>query len=89
MITTKPTSDLSFPTKRVAVYSAIALVGLAAFFLVHWRLGLGIMLLAVILSLFSIPIRLNPLTAKKINRFKHIRRGYYSFLIIQIGRAHV
>ena len=27
-------------------------------------------------------MRLNPLTAKKLNRFRHIKRGYYSFLAI-------
>lgn len=43
---------------------------------------MGIMLLAGVLSLFSLPIRLNPLTVKKLTRFKQIRRGYYSFLAL-------
>ncbi|MBT3483112.1 MAG: ABC transporter permease subunit [Opitutales bacterium] len=29
-------------------------------------------------------MRLNPLTAKKLNRFRQIKRGYYSFLIIAV-----
>ena len=47
-----------------------------------WRVGLGLLLLAGALTLFSIPIRLNPLTVKKLRRFKEIRRGYVSFLIL-------
>ena len=82
MITTKPTSTVSFPTKRVAVYGFLAFIGLMGMIFINWRFGLGILLLAGILSLFSIPIRLNPLTLKKIVRFKHIRRGYYSFLVL-------
>ncbi|NDV62994.1 ABC transporter permease subunit [Puniceicoccales bacterium CK1056] len=34
------------------------------------------------MSLFSIPIRMNPLTVKKLRRFKEIKRGYYSFLVL-------
>ncbi|MEX0330531.1 MAG: ABC transporter permease subunit [Puniceicoccaceae bacterium] len=82
MITNKPTSTISFPTKRVAVYGTVAFLGLLSFLFVNWRFGLGIILIALILSIFSIPIRLNPLTVKKIVRFKHIRRGYYSFLVL-------
>lgn len=82
MITTRPKSEISYPTKRVAVFGFIGFIGLVAFFGVNWRFGLGIMLLAGLLSLFSIPIRLNPLTVKKLRRFKEIKRGYYSFLIL-------
>jgi microcin C transport system permease protein len=82
MLSSKPTKIVSFPTKRVVTYGILALIGLVSFFMIHWRVGLGILVLTIILSLFSIEIRLNPLTVKKIVRFKEIRRGYYSFLIL-------
>jgi microcin C transport system permease protein len=82
MITTKPKAELEFPTKRVAVYGFIGFVGLVSFFAINWRFGLGIMLLALLMGLFSIPIRMNPLTVKKLRRFKEIKRGYISFLIL-------
>nr|WP_238710711.1 ABC transporter permease subunit [Oceanipulchritudo coccoides] len=82
MITSKRPSDLSYPTKRVAVFGFLGFLGLIAFFAVNWRFGLGIMLLALLMSLFSIPIRMNPLTVKKLRRFKEIKRGYYSFLVL-------
>lgn len=82
MITSKPIANVSFPTKRVAFFGALACLGLIAFFAVNWRFGLGIFLVAGILALFSIPIRMNPLTVKKLRRFKEIRRGYISFLIL-------
>lgn len=82
MITSKPTSSVKIPKKRITVYSVIALTGLVSIFAVNWRFGLGLMLLAGLLAMFSIPIRLNPLTVKKIKRFKEIKRGYYSFLVL-------
>jgi len=82
MITNKPISAESFPTKRVVTYGLLAAFGLVAFLAINWRCGTGIMLLALILTLFSIPIRFNPLTVKKLRRFKEIRRGYISFLVL-------
>ncbi len=82
MITRKSNEKVPFPTKRVAAYGTLGLIGLITLLTVHWRPGIGLLLLAVVLSLFSIPIRLNPLTVKKLTRFKEIRRGYVSFLIL-------
>lgn len=82
MITTQPTDKASFPTRRAAVCGSLAALGLVVMFGVHWRPGLGLIVLGGILALFLLPIRLNPLTAKKIRRFKEIRRGYLSFLIL-------
>jgi microcin C transport system permease protein len=82
MLTRHPEKVFAFPLKRVVTYGLLALFGLVSFFLIHWRFGLGILVLTVILSLFSIEIRLNPLTVKKVVRFKEIRRGYFSFLIL-------
>jgi len=82
MLTTKANSGGTFPIKRVSAYSVMALIGLLALFFIHWRVGMGIILLAAVFSLFSLPIRLNPLTVKKLTRFKQIRRGYYSFLAL-------
>ena len=82
MITSKRPSDLSYPTKRIATFGFIGFLGLIAFFAINWRFGLGIVLLALFLSLFSIPISMNPLTVKKLKRFKEIKRGYSSFLVL-------
>ena len=82
MLTTKPTSEYAFPAKRLALFGAMAFIGLVAFFFVHWRLGLGLILLAGCFTLFSVPVRMNPLTVKKLRRFKEIKRGYISFLIL-------
>lgn len=82
MLTTKPISTFPFPTRRVVLYGLLALIGLVAFFGIHWRVGTGLILIAGILTLFTIPVRLNPLTVKKIRRFQEIRRGYYSFLVL-------
>ncbi len=82
MITSKPTSSVKIPRKRITVYSVIAFIGLISMVFINWRFGLGLILLSAILAAFSIPVRLNPLTVKKIRRFKEIKRGYYSFLIL-------
>jgi microcin C transport system permease protein len=82
MITSQPAANLPFPAKRVAACAALALIGFLCMALVHWRFGTGLVLLAGIFAAFSLPIRLNPLTVKKLRRFKEIKRGYYSFLIL-------
>lgn len=82
MITSQPATNLPFPIKRVTVCGLLALIGLTLMMTVNWRLGTGVILLALIFTVFSIPIRLNPLTVKKLRRFKEIKRGYYSFLIL-------
>ena len=82
MITSKPVTKESFPLKRVIFCSFLAVLGLITLFFLHWRVGLGFMLLGGIAALFLLPIRLNPLTVKKLRRFKEIRRGYISFLIM-------
>jgi microcin C transport system permease protein len=82
MITSKPIAEAGFPFKRVIGYSLLGLLGLLVLLALSWRVGLGMILLAGALTLFSIPIRLNPLTVKKLRRFKEIRRGYVSFIIL-------
>lgn len=82
MLTTKPIQSQPVPTKRIIGFGLLALIGVIAFFAVHWRIGTGLIALAVIFSLFSLPIRFNPLTVKKLKRFKEIRRGYVSFQIL-------
>jgi microcin C transport system permease protein len=82
MITSKSDTNVPFPTKRVAAYGALALAGIIAALAVHWRVGIGLILLSTAFSLFSIPLRLNPLTVKKLVRFKQIRRGYISFVVL-------
>jgi len=84
-MTTEATSGKSSaPSKRVIALSLLALLGVIAFFGVHWRIGLGLVSLAGIGALLSLPITINPLTAKKLKRFKEIKRGYISFLILVV-----
>lgn len=82
MLVTDPNAVHSFPRKRIIAFGVLAFVGLIALFAVHWRVGLGLLLLAGISTLMALPLRLNPLTVKKLKRFKEIRRGYVSFLIL-------
>jgi microcin C transport system permease protein len=82
MLTAQPSQPIQYPVKRLTVYGLIALVGLVVMLAVHWRFGFGLILLALIFTLFSTPLRLNPLTYRKLKRFREIRRGYYSFLIL-------
>lgn len=82
MTSAHPPADTRAPKKRIIGFSLLALLGLLAFFLVHWRVGLGLVALSGIGVLVSIPIKVNPLTAKKLKRFKEIKRGYISFLIL-------
>ncbi len=82
MLTSQPVSDRTFPAKRAAGCALAALAGLAALVTVDWRFGSGVVLLAVLLAAFILPVRLNPLTVKKLRRFQQIRRGYYSFLTL-------
>lgn len=62
----------------------VALTGLASLFFLNLLFGLGLILCALILRFFLLPTRLNPLTERKLRRFKEIRRGYLSFLILLI-----
>ena len=82
MIISQSNRDTPFPVARAVGCGALALLGLIAFFGIHWRLGTGLLLVAGSIALFSLPIRLNPLTVKKLRRFKQIRRGYISFLLL-------
>lgn len=82
MLSNDSQASRPLPAKRLILFGIIAFAGLIAFFALHWRVGLGLILIAVTGALISIPIRMNPLTARKLRRFKEIKRGYYSFLIL-------
>jgi microcin C transport system permease protein len=84
MITSKPVAGTAFPMKRVIACGALAFLGLVTFFFINFKPGLGLILFAILLAAFSLPIRLNPLTVKKIRRFQQIRRGYISFLVLLV-----
>lgn len=73
---------LRTPWKRAALVGVIALVGLFALFRLGAFFGLGILLLDLWLALRILPYKLNPLTAKKLRRFREIQRGYISFLLL-------
>ncbi|MGF1530352.1 MAG: ABC transporter permease [Puniceicoccaceae bacterium] len=48
----------------------------------HLNLGLGFVLLATTTGLFRLPFRWDPLTRRKFRRFRQIKRGYFSFLLL-------
>jgi microcin C transport system permease protein len=79
-------ADSSAETKpskgRLVTCLLLAVLGLFCLFTVNFLFGCGLLLLALILRLYLLPIRFNPLTARKVRRFKEIRRGYYSFLVL-------
>jgi microcin C transport system permease protein len=57
-------------------------LGILSLFTIDLLFGLGLILCAIILRFFLLPVRLNPLTERKLKRFKEIKRGYYSFLVL-------
>ena len=44
--------------------------------------GMGILSVCIFAAIKLLPHKLNPLTEKKLQRFREIRRGYYSFAIL-------
>jgi len=61
---------------------AIAVVGLLLAVYVKASFGLGIFALAVLVGMRKLDYRLNPLTEKKLSRFRSIKRGYFSFCLV-------
>lgn len=45
-------------------------------------LGLGFLAIGAVIYLYAAPIQFNPLTQRKLKRFREIRRGYISFLVL-------
>lgn len=82
MIIARQPSSRAFPKKTAIACAVVLLVGLYALLRVDLCLGFGLMAGAIVVGLYRIPIELNPLTLKKLRRFKEIRRGYFSFLIL-------
>jgi len=72
-----------FPKVTAGILGAIGLLGLLLT-TVHIMLGSGLILTSALLAARALPFTLNPLTERKIRRFKEIKRGYYSFLILVI-----
>lgn len=78
-----PSLPLPLLRQRLAqVLLGVAAIGLLFTFTVKITFGLGIICLAAIVALYKLDYRLNPLTRKKLARFRAIRRGYISFLIV-------
>lgn len=69
---------------RWSICIATGLIGLISIFTIDLIFGCGLMLSALILRVFLLPIHFNPLTERKVKRFKEIRRGYVSFLVLLI-----
>lgn len=67
---------------RLAMVGVPALLGLIILLLGQWRPGVGFLLIAAALAAVVLPFRLNPLTQRKIRRFKGIKRGYWSFITL-------
>lgn len=70
------------PKRRLIALAIAAAFGLIALFAASALLGIGIIASCAIIALFITPLRANPLTVRKIRRFKEIKRGYYSFLVL-------
>ncbi len=73
-----------FPLKRAVTLGAIGLFGLYGLVQLNFFFGLGILMIGAIVASRILPYRLNPLTSKKLKRFREIRRGYVSFLILGV-----
>lgn len=82
MIVTHKDNAPPFPKKSAIACAAIALLGVITLLLLDVRLGFGLIAAAIAIALYVIPMELNPLTAKKLRRFKEIRRGYISFIVL-------
>lgn len=70
--------------RRFYILGGLGVFGLLVLLLVDWRPGCGLILTALALGLALLPIRWNPLTARKLKRFKEIGRGYWSFVILAV-----
>lgn len=73
-----------FPINRAIACGALAILGLLALLLVDLRLGSGLIAVAAIVAVKVLPIEVNPLTSRKLKRFREIKRGYYSFLVLLV-----
>lgn len=60
----------------------LALAGLLCMVRVNFNLGSGLLLTALTLAAYILPWKLDPLTERKLKRFREIKRGYYSFGIL-------
>lgn len=65
-------------------YATAFLAGLAVYavFSANGFIALGLAILSLFAAIKTSPPILNPLTEKKLRRFRAIRRGYYSFLAV-------
>jgi microcin C transport system permease protein len=68
--------------KAAQALLAAAVVGLLLAVFVKASFGLGVLALAVLIGMRKLQYRLNPLTERKLSRFRSIRRGYWSFLLV-------
>lgn len=77
-------SSFHIPRIRTIACTILAVLGVIALFTVDLRLGFGLIGLASFIALKLIPFEVNPLTARKLKRFREIKRGYYSFIILVV-----
>jgi len=77
-----------FNNQRLAVLATLLLVAalgsIAIMAFLEVPLGGGLLILTAFIAIKVIPRRVNPLTAKKLKRFREIKRGYWSFWFIAI-----
>ncbi|MBN2068263.1 MAG: ABC transporter permease subunit [Opitutales bacterium] len=64
------------------IFGVLTLCSLYVFFCKSFFCGLGMIGIVTILAAKFLNYRLNPLTAKKLKRFREIKRGYISFWIL-------
>lgn len=72
-------------TRKATRFIPVAILGaltLFAFVRCNLFVGLGFTSLTLLLGMKTFPPQLNPLTRRKLRRFKEIKRGYFSFWFI-------
>lgn len=74
----------AYPRRRAIAFGVLGLVGLITVFALHYMPGLGLMAIAAICAMRFLPHDLNPLTERKLRRFREIKRGYVSFSVLVV-----
>lgn len=68
--------------KRWAIIGALLLLGFAIQSVTSLYVALGVMIVAGFAIRRVLSLKLNPLTARKLKRFREIKRGYLSFAVL-------
>ncbi len=75
-------STEGYPRIRLAVLAGMGLLAVAVMLRINLFPGIGLLICAAGLAIWFLPFQVNPLTVRKLKRFRAIRRGYFSFLLL-------